>query len=334
MDKRILRLMFAACAMLAACSCRAPTVAPGVAVERSGTMRLSVLGAASVADVPSLMALEALEKQGYQTEAIHFAKSSLILPALLNGDLELSAANSTLVGAAIQEGAGVGVIVGKVRVRYVLAARAGIEHCRDLDGKSVVFSTRQSVGYVMFEQFVQRHCPGMTPEIVLISGSENRVVALQTEEVDAAYLGIDEWKQLQETAPGRFGLLIDFPSEFPEIQLSMYSVRREWAKENPQMVKDFVGALLEANRSVLQDRQLLVDAIVKYVEVEPDMAENLAQEYLSSQFWDPNGQITAGNIQATLDFLRAGDMLSSDLTVEQFADLSYLNAVLDEIGRQ
>jgi len=334
MNKRILCLLTLASALIAACSPQAPKVAPPAGTQRSGTLRLSLLGATSVADVPSLMALAALEQQGYKTEAIHFAKSSLILPALLKGDLELSGANSTLVGAAIEEGADIRVIVGKVQVRYMLAAKADIAHCRDLDGRSVVFSTRQSVGYLMFEQYVQQHCPGIAPEIVLIAGSENRLAALQTEEVDAAYLGVDEWQLLQETGPDKFGLLIDFPREFPQVQLSMYSVRRDWAEANPDMVKDFVRALLEANRSVLRDRQLLVDAIVKYVEVEPDMAENLAQEYLTSQFWDPNGQITADNIQATLDLLRAGDMLATDLTVEQFADLSYLNAVLGEIGRQ
>ncbi len=334
MNKRILYLLVLASVMMVACAGQVPTATPLTAAQRSGTVRLSLLGATSVADVPSLMALAALEQQGYQTEAIHFAKSSLILPALLRGDLELSGANSTLVGAAIEEGADILVIVGKVQVRYVLATKAGIEHCRDLDGKSVVFSTRQSVGYVMYEQYVQQHCPGVAPEIILIAGSENRLAALQTEEVDAAYLGIDEWQLLQEAAPGKFGVLIDFGREFPQVQLSTYSVRREWAEANPDTVKDFVRALVEANRSVLQDRQLLVDAIVQYVEVEPDMAENLAQEYVTSQFWDPNGQITTENIQATLHMLRAGDMLATDLTVDQFADLSYLDAVLEEIGRQ
>lgn len=334
MNKRIACLLVLVSTMIAGCSPRAPKVAPSEESQRSGTLRLSVLGATSVSDVPSLMALAALEQQGYQTEAIHFAKSSLILPALLKGDLELSGANSTLVGAAIAEGADIRVIVGKVRVRYMLAVKADITHCRDLDGRSVVFSTRQSVGYVMFEQYIQQHCPGIAPEIVLIAGSENRFAALQTEEVDAAYLGIDEWQLLRETAPDKFVLLINFRKEFPEVQLSTYSVRRDWAEANSDLLKDFVRAVLEANRSVLEDRQLLVDAIVKYVEVEPDRAQDLAQEYLTSQLWDPNGQITAENIQATLDFLRAGDMLDTDLTVEQVADLSYLNAVLDEIGRQ
>ena len=101
MNKRIACLLVLVRTMLAGCSPLAPKVAPSEESQRIGTLRLSVLGATSVSDVPSLMALASLEQQGYQTEAIHFAKSSLILPALLKGDLELSGANSTLVGAAI-----------------------------------------------------------------------------------------------------------------------------------------------------------------------------------------------------------------------------------------
>jgi ABC-type nitrate/sulfonate/bicarbonate transport system substrate-binding protein len=281
-----------------------------------------------------LLALDALEQQGYQTELVRFAKSSLILPALLQGDIDVSAANSTLVGAAVGEGADVRVVLGKVKMTYLLASSADIRDCRDLDGKAVTFSTRQSVGYVMFEQYVQQRCPGITPEIVLISGSENRVVAFQAGEVDAAYLSFEDWLLLEAMSPGKFHLLIDFPRVFPEVQLSMFSVRPDWAEEHAGLVQDFIRALLEVHRNILRDPQLLVDGFVKYVEVEPDRAQDLAQQYLAAELWDPNGQITSENIQATLDFLYAGDILSADLTVEQFADLSYLDAVLNEIGRQ
>jgi ABC-type nitrate/sulfonate/bicarbonate transport system substrate-binding protein len=334
MKRRIVCLLLLTSAMVAACSPQAPTVAPPAAAQRSGTLRVSVLGISNVIDVPSLMALDALEQQGYQTEVIHFAKGSLLIPALLQGDVELSAANSTRVGAALAEGADIRVFVGKTEINYLLVTKAGIQHCRDLDGKTITFSSRQSVGFVMFEEYIQEHCPGITPEIVLISGPENRVVALEAGEVDAAYLGLEDWLYLQEVAPGEFYLLIDFPKEFPEVQLSMFSARREWAEENRGMLEDFCRALLEVHRSIFRDPQLLADGIVKYLEFEPKRAQELAQEYLAAQMWDPNGQITEANIQATLDLLRAGDMLSADLTVEQFCDFSYLNAVLDEIGRQ
>ncbi len=334
MNKRLACLLVLSGIVLAACSRQAQTVGPTAAAGRSGTLRVSVLGISNVIDVPSLMALDALEQQGYQTEVIYFAKGNLLIPALLQGDVEITAANSTRVGAAIAEGADIRVFVGKTNIDYLLVAKAGIESCRDLDGKAVTFPSRQSVGYVMFEQYTQQHCPGISPEIILISGPENRVVTLQTGEVDATYLGLQDWLLLQKEAPGMFSLLIDFPREFPEVQLSMFSASRQWTQEHEDMVKDFIRVLLETHRNIFRDPRLLADGIVRYLEIEPDNADELAQEYLAAQQWDPNGQITMENIQATLDFLRAGDMLAADLTVDQFADFSYLDAVLDEIGRQ
>ena len=50
--------------------------------------------------------------------------------------------------------------------------------------------------------------------------------------------------------------------------------------------------------------------------------------------WDLNGGLTAGNIQDTIDFLVAIEKLPEGLGVEDVADLSYLEAVLEEMGRQ
>ena len=46
--------------------------------RKSGTFRFSLHDTTDVKDVPWLMALDALEEQGYTTEVVSFGKSSLI----------------------------------------------------------------------------------------------------------------------------------------------------------------------------------------------------------------------------------------------------------------
>jgi ABC-type nitrate/sulfonate/bicarbonate transport system substrate-binding protein len=294
---------------------------------------MSIQGVSNVNDVPSLMALADLEQQGYQTEIVGFAKGSLILPALLKGDINLATASNSFVASALAEGADIRTIAGRSKTTFLLVAKADIRDCHDLDGRSAAFSSKKAVGYHMYERYVEQHCPGMAPEILLISGSDNRVVALQAGEVDAAYLGLEDWLHLQKAAPGEYRLLIDFPREFPEVQMFAFSVRREWAEENADMVEDFLRALLEVHRQIIEDSQLLADGIAEYVDVEADWAQTLADEYLAVQLWDPNGQFTTENLRATLDFFREREVMATDLTVAQFADLTYLDAVLEEIGR-
>ena len=301
---------------------------------KSGTIRFALLDTTDVKDVPWLMALDSLEEQGYTTEVVNFGKSSLIPPALVQGDIDIAVGSTTLNWAAIAQGADIATVVGKVNTSFLLITNMDVQSCGDLDGKVLTFATRQSVGYVMFEEYLDQNCPGTGPEILLISGSANRVAGLELGEVDGAYLELEHWLRLQETAPGEFQVLIDFAKEFPEVQIETFNVRREWAEENREQVEDFVRALLVANRSVIADSQLLRDGIVKHLSIDPARAQELAEAYLLEQIWDPNGQLSSENVQATLDFLSAAGMLPADLKVEDVADLSYLNAVLDEIGRQ
>jgi NitT/TauT family transport system substrate-binding protein len=224
-------------------------------------------------------------------------------------------------------------VVGRANTSFYFVAEESIRSCRDLDGKAIAFATRQSVGYVMFEDYVEQHCPGVTPDVILINESRNRVVTLQVGEVERAYLGLEDWFPLQQTAPGKFHVLVDFAQEFPEVQLSTFTVRREWAEQSQEMMKDYIRALLTAKRSVIQDPQLLRDKIVQYLSLDSAEAQQLADVYLAAQIWDPNGGVTAENVQATLEFLSNGGILPAGSKVEDVADLSYPNAVLDEIGR-
>jgi ABC-type nitrate/sulfonate/bicarbonate transport system substrate-binding protein len=326
--------------IMTACSAQAATVGEATAAPSTGmlaksrTIRFAMLDSKDVKDVPWLMALDSLAEQGYSTQVVNFGKSSLIAPALIQGDVDIASISTFLSWAARTKGASIATIVGKVTTSYYLVTDREIGDCSDLEGKAVTFDSRQSVGYLMFEEYVARKCPGLNPEILPISGSANRVAGLELGEVDAAYLELEHWLRLQEIAPDQFHVLIDFAKEFPDVQVSTFSVRREWAEENREQVEEFVRELLMAQRGVIADPELLREGIVRYLAIDAGQAQALAEVYLQKGMWDPNGQLTLQNIQATLDFFSAEDMLPADLKVEDVADLSYLDAVLSEMGRQ
>ena len=50
--------------------------------------------------------------------------------------------------------------------------------------------------------------------------------------------------------------------------------------------------------------------------------------------WSPNGGLTEQNVRYTLSMLIDGQLVPAGIKPEDVADLSYLNTVLDEIGRQ
>jgi hypothetical protein len=50
--------------------------------------------------------------------------------------------------------------------------------------------------------------------------------------------------------------------------------------------------------------------------------------------WDPKRVLTEENVQDTLDFLQDSQNVTPELMLADVADLSYLNALPDEIGRR
>ncbi len=329
------------CVVAIACTAQTPPAAPtpptspSATPGKSGTLRFSLLnGISSIKDTPWLMALDDLKAQGYTVEIVPFAKGELIPAALERGDIEVGSANTNTAWAAITKGANQRTVVGRMGMTFYLVAKQDLQACRDLDGRKVVFNSRQATAYVMFEKYIEQNCPDAKPQIVLISDSANRLAALQAGEVDAGNLEIDDWLQLDAAAPGKYRILIDFGKEFPNVAYLTFGVQRTWAEQHPDMLKDFIRALLTAHRRVLEDPKLLRDEIAKRFSMDPDKAQKLAEMYGTHNIWDANGGLTADNLASTIDFLASNGSVPPGLKVEAVADLSYLNAVLAEMGRK
>ena len=110
-------------------------------------------------------------------------------------------------------------------------------------------------------------------------------------------------------------------------------VRREWAQKNPAAVQDLLTAQLRAHRLIRSNPQVLYDESVRRLGLDPATARAIADSHLRMDIWDVNGALTTANIQSTIDVLTTAKTLAPGLTAAQVSDLSYLNAVLNDLGR-
>ena len=324
----------------AGCSAQAPTAIPptapsATAVPRKlGTIRFSLTGNLKVLDMPRLMALDSLKEQGYTVEQTNLASSDLVPIALTRGDIEFGSSDTSVMWSAIAKGADIRTIVGRTNTTFFLVTKQELQTCGDLNDRPIAFNSSTSVGSLMFQKYLKQNCPGITPQMLLINDSNSRMASLRAGSIDGAWLELDAWLQLKRQEPGKFRILIDFAKEFPQVQFSSFSVRQAWAEQNPETVKDFIRALLMAQRRVIANPQLLRDGIVKYLSIDSSSARESADAYLSLNVWDANGGLTRENVQYMLEFLTSDGNLPAGLKPEGVADLSYLNAVLDEMGRK
>lgn len=298
------------------------------------TLRYFDLINLDVRDVPLLMAFDDLEAQGYRVEKTYLASSALIADALARGDAELGMLNNQTMWIAISKGAAVRTLAQFTGSTSVLAGRQEIASCAELHNRRVAMPAAHGLAAALFDRFIKERHPGVTPQVLVIPESAGRVAALLAGEIDASNLPGEELLKLQRQSPGKFHALMSYAREFPQLQVDGLHVSQAWAEQHPRAVKDFLRALLKANRQVSANPQLLYDESVKRLSLDPATARAVSDAHLQMGIWAADGGLTVENVQYTLDFLTRTGALQPGLKVEDVAELSYLRAVLDELGRQ
>jgi ABC-type nitrate/sulfonate/bicarbonate transport system substrate-binding protein len=299
--------------------------------------RTFVIDAAEEGDVthlPWLIALDVLKEEGYAIETVDFSATDVAsVVAMEEGDLDIATMSNQLAWSAIDKGAPLATFLDMAELPFVMAAKKEIQTCADLDGKAVAISSLTTVSGAMFNVYIERTCPDAKPQILTVKRSNSRVAALLSGEADAATLDFQDLTYLEREEPGAYHALFVFADEFPGVQINSYVMRSDFGEQYPELVKDLIGAVFTARRS-LQDPQVLREAIIEYLEAEPDEAQQLVDIYLNRNTWDASGEYTLDTVQATMDFMQEYGDLAPGLEAEDVVDLSYYSEVLDDIGRQ
>jgi NitT/TauT family transport system substrate-binding protein len=172
------------------------------------------------------------------------------------------------------------------------------------------------------------------PQFLTIGSSENRRAALLAGRIDASPVDLSDYIAIQNQAPGQFNTLIKFSESYSNLKTSGVQVNLEFAATHPQAVRDLIRAILSAYRSVRENPQLIRAPAFTELNLEPDQAARLAKAYLDLGAWDVNGGMTVESAQYTLDFFAGFGDMPAGLDATRVADLSYLDSVLNEIGRK
>jgi ABC-type nitrate/sulfonate/bicarbonate transport system substrate-binding protein len=312
----------------------AATATPVPAPPDLGTIRFFDIANLDVRDVPLLMAMDALRAQGYTVEVTYLAKSSLIAAALAEGDADIGLLNNQTMWAAVAKGAEVRTIAEPVASTTVLVAQADVTSCAQLHDQPVGVASTTGLSPARLEEYLRQNCPGAAPKYLVISESAGRAAGLLSGELRAALLPAEEMLKLEAEAPGKLHALADMAKTYPDVRQDGLHVRTAWGREHAQAVRDLLRAMLLANRQVLDSPDLLGEEAMRRLELDAATAEAVANLHLGLGVFDANGALSEARVQATLDFLVGIEALPPGLRAADVADLSYLNAVLDALGRR
>ena len=303
------------------------------ATARLPTIRMEIPAAPDVADVPRLMMRDALQKAGYTIEALEFRDQATTVQALLNGQLDVAEMPFTQVLAAMQRGAAISQIMSRGSRVRVLVSAPEIKMCADLNGQQVSLPGVNSTQELSLRRYVQTRCPGTRIEPLVISRVENRMTGLLTRRTGAAVLDLASMLRVQKESGGAYNVLSVFGVDFPDLIEGTFAASRAFLDSHPESARAIVRELIIAMRKI-QDSAVLEREITTRLGLPRDEAVLLAKTYLENKVWDVNGGLSLSTLQANIDFAVASGVIEPGVTASHAADLSYLEAVLAEIGRQ
>ena len=262
------------------------------------------------------------KKLGLNLEMIFIPGGSLSLQALIGKSLDLLMTGGPPVVNAYLQGAKIKIVGGVTNLLpYVFVAAAGIRTAEQVKGKKIGISRFGSnTEYVVRMALDQFGLNTNQVQIIQVGGSQARLVALKSGAIQATVLSPEEVGVAQMMG---FGALIDFIEkgiEFPHVN---FVARDDYLESQPQTVKTFMRAYVEALRYYKSHRDEAVKKIMALNKLpERQMAETVYEGTLRAT--PDDGKPTIKGVEAALDAIARNNPKAKTLTVHQLLDLRFI----------
>ena len=297
-------------------------------------VRFAYPSSADMGDVPSLLAWEQLKKQGIEVVPTFFPRTDLAVQAVVAGEADIGSAAGIAVVKAVESGMNVRVIGEQVRNEWQLVAPVSFKDPKQLDGKRVGYHAPITVTEALVKWMTQHY--KITPNWLIIPGSDVRAEALMRGQLDATPAEIVDVLNILNAKPGQFHVLISYAKIFPQLIGSMYFSRADYLQKEASTVDSVIEAILRAHRNA-EERPASVreNALRLLPETKPELIDAIAASYKDLRIWDINGGAGKERGEASIKFFEdAGLMKKGAVTFAQSFDTGPIDRVLKKIGRK
>ena len=303
-------------------------------VQAQKKIRFAYPSSADMGDVPSLLAWEQLKKQGIEVIPTFFPRTDLAVQAVVAGEADIGSAAGIAVVKAVESGMNVKVIGEQVRNQWQLVAPVSFKDAKQLDGKRVGYHAPITVTEALVKWMAQHY--KITPNWLIIPGSDVRAEALMRGQLDATPAEIVDVLNILNAKPGQFHVLISYAKIFPQLIGSMYFSRADYLQKEVGTVDSVIEAILRAHRNA-EERPASVreNALRLLPETKPELIDAIAASYKDLRIWDVNGGAGKDRGEASIKFFEdAGLLKKGAVTFSQSFDTGPLDRVLKKIGRK
>jgi ABC-type nitrate/sulfonate/bicarbonate transport system substrate-binding protein len=302
----------------------------------SGNLNLMIgeTSGMSFSRLPSRVTDDRLRAKGWKIDTVGLKGTDLIAEAVSSGTVQLARFQILDVLRAIEKGGRLTLVLEDRPDEFVLIARKDITKCSDLNGKRYAVHGTGSPYAITSEKWMTDKC-GAKPARLVIAGGENRIVALMNGQIDATFVQLSDWINLNAERPGEFPILMKFSEELPGLLGGVLVANKPWAAKNTDIATAYAAEVLLDNRRIASDPKPLEEAAKKYQS--KDEVKVFPQTYQAYQKdlggFRQNGGLTPERLKSAIDLFTGMNLVKSGLTVEQTSNLNILEGALKIIGK-
>lgn len=276
-------------------------------------------GSIGPTDTPLIAALESLGEEGWAVDYIEFDSPDVQTQALLGGDVTIASMGPATVLAADEGGAELTMVGNNNILDYLIIAAGDVTTCSDLDGRTVAYHSEGSTSTAHLRRYLADNCPDAEPEFVVISGSSNRVTALQEGQIDGTIVRIEDW--ISAGVDPSVAHVIDSLSQTQSDLLTQTIVIDGASREESgPAAAALLAAFDEQLAMVREDPAAFAEVAAGILDSEVADVQPVLEALVEDGTFPTSSALEPASVDATLAFYKESGTVSESLTAEQVAD--------------
>lgn len=203
---------------------------------------------------------------------------------------------------AIDQGAGIKIVLNGVRNTFSYASDPSITTIEDLSGKKMAVHSEVSFTKTVTDALIEKY--SLTDvEQLIIQGSDVRLQALLDNQIDATTVDIADVARLSATqGSDSVNLLGTVSSEFPDLLYTVVPMSQDFIDEQPDVAQAVVDAFKAAADKMNSDPEYAISLAEEHLPDDSvEVREAIINAYIDAGVWDT--ELSQDISEATLDFL-------------------------------
>jgi len=280
----------------------------------------------SFSRLPSYVNRDRLNEEGWEVDTVQFSAEDLQVEAVSSGTTNFARVQALDAIRILQVGGNIVSIAAERPDEFVAISRADVADCSELDGATIAIQSEGSTYTSIYRYWLETNCGVTNVEQLVISGGENRVLALLNGEIDATNVQMADFINLNRQAPGEFQIQANFGREIPGLVGGMLVANKTWLQENRTLAVEYLTELMKDLHDANVDGSAIREAAQTY-QSEADAAafDEVYEVYIEDLGgWPECGAVDPEVTADLIGLFEQLDLIDPGLQPDEVVDFSVL----------